>query len=406
MPGVGTFSAPQLFSAPSNFVASSVSQPSGAPNPLVPPTLWCPQHSGAPQPFGAPIAPQPYGGLQPSGAPQTFGAPSASQPFGAPQSFGAPSAPQPFLATSISSTPPLASGTGLFGPAPSFGPSGSTSVPGSRIVPFQMTVQRDGTAGNETMGNYMSITAMPEYTNKSVEELRSEDYQANARCGPWVGPIPLRQLAASSLSEAPGPSNQSRAREPNQSRARQLSQSRTRAQDSVVFMQALPGESDIEFANRLAFTLSGRAPTSSRPSLPSGRPPPASQPSMPSQGVPPSSRLSLPSHGVPPSSQPLLHTGTSSSAFTAYPRRSQNTQKSRREGKAAEAGASYLRAQATVLWIKHARESRGGALGAISIMCFLLLLCFRKLLCPYLRCKPDDTWCMKVAQTAHVEMHH
>ena len=61
------------------------------------------------------------------------------------------------------------------------GASGTaTTAPGSRIVPYSPTEkpdERDEAPGKDrTKTRLMHISAMPEYANKSVEELRSEDY--------------------------------------------------------------------------------------------------------------------------------------------------------------------------------------------------------------------------------------
>mmetsp|Transcript_1465 Transcript_1465/g.1626 ORF Transcript_1465/g.1626 Transcript_1465/m.1626 type:complete len:1759 (-) Transcript_1465:394-5670(-) len=176
-------------------------------------------------PFGASAPSQ--GGAFGASAPIGFGAPSAPTGFGAPQTntgfgatpqatntaFGAPSpslfgsaATVPATTSLFGSAPPAPSGgafggntagfgantnTSTFGastpaPAPSAGmfgtPAqatnnafGSPSVGangGTRIAPFQPQSSQDGS--NNILLH--SITAMPQYANKSFEELRFEDY--------------------------------------------------------------------------------------------------------------------------------------------------------------------------------------------------------------------------------------
>jgi nuclear pore complex protein Nup98-Nup96 len=65
----------------------------------------------------------------------------------------------------------------MFGAAPSAGVQGTASVP------FQVTRKQDGT----THINFQSITAMPQYENKSFEELRLEDYMSGNKGGGSVG---------------------------------------------------------------------------------------------------------------------------------------------------------------------------------------------------------------------------
>ncbi len=184
-------------------------------------------------PFGSP-APAPSGGLfgaAPTPAPATgglFGAPAPA--FGAPApatsgfgGFGSAATPTPAPAFGASATgafgsaaPAPATG-GLFGsaptPAPAFGVSapapafgapapatgglfgapapapasgglfGAPAAPvggaagqgvGSRVAPFQETRTQDGTNSI----SFQSVTAMPQYQEKSFEELRLEDYMA------------------------------------------------------------------------------------------------------------------------------------------------------------------------------------------------------------------------------------
>ena len=48
---------------------------------------------------------------------------------------------------------------------------------GTRVAPWQRTAEKEGTAGNQQTVQFMTITSMPQYRGKSVEELRWEDYQ-------------------------------------------------------------------------------------------------------------------------------------------------------------------------------------------------------------------------------------
>mmetsp|Transcript_10635 Transcript_10635/g.29106 ORF Transcript_10635/g.29106 Transcript_10635/m.29106 type:complete len:1605 (-) Transcript_10635:206-5020(-) len=207
-PAFGASSSPGLGGG--LFGASASSAPAfGAPAPAFGAMTPAP----SPAPFGAPASGGLFGGASTGGA---FGAPTSTPAFGAfgaSRPFGAaPAASSPF------GTPAPASGTGLFGapaPAPAApfgtpaGAAGSAPGQGTRIAPFQKTVERDGTAPNtSTMANYMSITAMPQYVNKSVEELRFEDYQANVKTGSSAPAAqPFGQPAASSPFGAPAPAS-------------------------------------------------------------------------------------------------------------------------------------------------------------------------------------------------------
>lgn len=72
-----------------------------------------------------------------------------------------------------------AAGGGLFGapqgsPGGLFGGGAQQGATGTRVMPYQKTVEKDGTGatGQPTQANFLSITAMPAYQQKSVEELR------------------------------------------------------------------------------------------------------------------------------------------------------------------------------------------------------------------------------------------
>lgn len=56
---------------------------------------------------------------------------------------------------------------------------------GTRTVPWRKTAAASDSAGSKSDGNYFSITAMQEYSSKSFEELRWEDYQV-VPCKPNV----------------------------------------------------------------------------------------------------------------------------------------------------------------------------------------------------------------------------
>ncbi|GFH16030.1 peptidase S59 domain-containing protein, partial [Haematococcus lacustris] len=60
----------------------------------------------------------------------------------------------------------------------------AAAAPGTRSVPYQKIVEKDGTNsanGQPATATFLTITAMPAYLSKSMEELRWEDYQ------PWFG---------------------------------------------------------------------------------------------------------------------------------------------------------------------------------------------------------------------------
>ena len=197
--------APGMFGQPAPAPSSAFGQPPapggslfGAPSTTSSP-FGAPAAStfGAPQPapafgFGAPApafgAPAPVGGGGLFGQPPTPAAPApvfgaSSTPAGG-GLFGQPApAPTGFGGSTFGA--PAPAGGGLFGaPAPGgFGaptpstPFGATAgaqpgQEGTRAAPFQVTTKKD----NNTTINLYSITAMPQYENKSFEELRFEDY--------------------------------------------------------------------------------------------------------------------------------------------------------------------------------------------------------------------------------------
>lgn len=154
----------------------------------------------APAPFGAPA---PSGGLfgapAPAPAGGIFGSTPASSGFGssgfgsstntgfgtpapAPGGFGAPTpapafgAPAP--AGGMFGSAPAPAGGGLFGGAPAAGSGGTT------VAPYTPTNRQDGTSSIAMQ----TITAMAQYENKSLEELRYEDYlQGNKGKGNAAG---------------------------------------------------------------------------------------------------------------------------------------------------------------------------------------------------------------------------
>ncbi|CAN6253748.1 unnamed protein product [Urochloa humidicola] len=95
---------------------------------------------------------------------------SASSPFGTTSAFGVP-------------TPAFGSQTG----APAFGQAQfGNQAGGTRIKPYAQTPDVDGgtTSGAQAAAKLDSISAMPEYKDKSHEELRWEDYQRGDKGGP------------------------------------------------------------------------------------------------------------------------------------------------------------------------------------------------------------------------------
>ncbi|PSC76893.1 nuclear pore complex NUP98A isoform B [Micractinium conductrix] len=137
--------------------------------------------------FGQPSAPAfgaastPAFGASPFGGGSTFGLPSAPA-FGVASmpAFGASSSPgfgQPGGLTAFGSTAFGAGGqaAGGFG-AGGFGAGGAR---GTRAVPWRKTQEQDtsGSTGAKSVVFFNSISCMPEYAGKSVEELRWEDWQ-------------------------------------------------------------------------------------------------------------------------------------------------------------------------------------------------------------------------------------
>lgn len=82
-------------------------------------------------------------------------------------------------------------------------PGGATQ--GTRIAPYQKHQDKDQSGGTSTGGPvyYNTITAMPQYQNKSTEELRWEDYQAGVKNGA-AAPAPTGGFGAPASSAAFG----------------------------------------------------------------------------------------------------------------------------------------------------------------------------------------------------------
>nr|CAB3451274.1 unnamed protein product [Digitaria exilis] len=173
---------------------------------------------GTPQGFGqaAPAANNPFA-PKPFGSPTTtFGAQTGTSPFGASTgAFGQQQSTPTFGTTSTGafgqqqntptfgtpSSSPFGSSTPAFGASPAsafgatssaFGSGSQTAAPafgqaqfgnqagGTRIKPYAQTPDVDSgttTSGTQTAAKLDSISAMPEYKDKSHEELRWEDYQ-------------------------------------------------------------------------------------------------------------------------------------------------------------------------------------------------------------------------------------
>ncbi|KAL4425557.1 hypothetical protein ABPG75_009573 [Micractinium tetrahymenae] len=180
-PAFGASPAP-AFGAPSSSPGFGAAQPFGAAKPAF----------GG---FGAATtAASPFGASQPAfgaASAPAFGAASTpafgASPFGAAPSFGAASAPAfgqsapafgqspgltAFGSTTFGGAAPAAGGFGAGG----FGAAGAR---GTRSVPWRKTQEQDtsGSTGAKSVVYFNSISCMPEYAGKSVEELRWEDYQ-------------------------------------------------------------------------------------------------------------------------------------------------------------------------------------------------------------------------------------
>jgi nuclear pore complex protein Nup98-Nup96 len=110
----------------------------------------------------------------------SFGTSTNAFSFGSSPSFGqtaVSSGSSPFGTTS-----PFGAQTPAFGSqtaAPAFGQAQfGNQAGGTRIKPYAQTPDVDGTtSGTQPAAKLDSISAMPEYKDKSHEELRWEDYQ-------------------------------------------------------------------------------------------------------------------------------------------------------------------------------------------------------------------------------------
>lgn len=165
-----------------------------------------------------------------------FGAPATStsmfgamnqQPAASTGIFGTPSSsfgqPRPQFGTSFSTTTP-ATGTSLFGQPQSTGLFGQTPAAGSSLfgstafgtgsVTTGTTIKFKPPTGTDTMmkngvsstisTSHQCITCMKEYENKSLEELRLEDYAANRKGGGQAGMVGFGATSqASSIFSTP-----------------------------------------------------------------------------------------------------------------------------------------------------------------------------------------------------------
>ncbi|KAL6905951.1 hypothetical protein ACP4OV_003552 [Aristida adscensionis] len=118
----------------------------------------------------------------------SFGQSTSSFSFGSSPAFGQSAAS--FSSSPFGTTPsPFGAQTSPFGSqtaAPAFGqaPIGNQSG-GTRIKPYAQTPDADSaTSGTQPAAKLDSISAMPEYKDKSHEELRWEDYQRGDKGGP------------------------------------------------------------------------------------------------------------------------------------------------------------------------------------------------------------------------------
>ncbi|XP_071485377.1 nuclear pore complex protein Nup98-Nup96-like [Diadema antillarum] len=140
-----------------------------------------------------------FGGTSTSTGGSLFSTPSSSTSFGGGSAFGGGSKPlfgggtsgtSLFGQSSASSTPfgqtSTQSGGGLFGSSGTGGLFGATQQNGTTIkfnpVSGTDTMVKNGVSTNVTT-KHQVITAMKEYSNKSFEELRVEDYLSNRKGG-------------------------------------------------------------------------------------------------------------------------------------------------------------------------------------------------------------------------------
>ncbi|ONM25695.1 Nuclear pore complex protein NUP98A [Zea mays] len=118
----------------------------------------------------------------------SFGTSASAFSFGSSPSFGQ-------TAVSSGSTPFGTTPSPFGAPAPAFGsqtaaptfgqPQFANQAGGTRIKPYSQTPDVDSaTSGTQPAAKLDSISAMPEYKEKSHEELRWEDYQRGDKGGP------------------------------------------------------------------------------------------------------------------------------------------------------------------------------------------------------------------------------
>ncbi|ORY92258.1 nucleoporin autopeptidase-domain-containing protein [Syncephalastrum racemosum] len=124
-------------------------------------------------PFGASTAQPAAGGLFGQSRPSAFGGATSA----APTAFGAAATPSAFGGAAQT---PSAFGGGLGGAAGgAFGQT--TANQGTAAVDFQPTHDRDVSTGVNNF--FQTITAMPQYKNYSLEELRMQDYAQGRKSG-------------------------------------------------------------------------------------------------------------------------------------------------------------------------------------------------------------------------------